>query len=144
MQSVQSTARYRPTESKYKGGAREMYITYDLPQQTRAGTTAIYPKVKRVYISGDVKDWQVGTFPKKTGRMVHGVHIEYEQSRGGYRRKGFTATRGKRRYQVAPAEVKPTRQTFAQVVEIPEEARNVQFHMSGLPERYGEALQDVR
>ena len=26
---------YRPTESKYKGGAHEMYVTYDLEQETR-------------------------------------------------------------------------------------------------------------
>jgi hypothetical protein len=26
---------YKSTESKYKGGAMEMYVTYDLKQQTR-------------------------------------------------------------------------------------------------------------
>ena len=31
---------YHPTESKYKGGAREMYVTYDLEQHTRGGGTA--------------------------------------------------------------------------------------------------------
>ena len=45
---------YRPTESKYKGGAHEMYVTYDLEQKTRGGDMAIYPKVRRVYIAGDV------------------------------------------------------------------------------------------
>src|SRR5689334_19774172 len=43
---------YRPTEAKYKGGAQEMYVTYDLPQATRSGDGALYPKVKRVYIAG--------------------------------------------------------------------------------------------
>jgi hypothetical protein len=46
---------YRPTESGYKGGAEEMYVTYDLEQCTRGGDTALYPKVKRVYVPGDVK-----------------------------------------------------------------------------------------
>ena len=46
---------YRPTESKYKGGAHEMYITYDLKQKTRGGESRLYPKVKRVYIAGDIK-----------------------------------------------------------------------------------------
>ena len=32
---------YRSTESKYKGGAHEMYVTYDLEQRTRGGH-AIY------------------------------------------------------------------------------------------------------
>jgi hypothetical protein len=46
--------RYRTTESKYKGGASEMYITYDLEQKTRGGGSTLLPKVKRVYIAGDV------------------------------------------------------------------------------------------
>ena len=33
-----------------------MYVTYDLEQQTRGGGSAIYPKVKRVYIAGDVSN----------------------------------------------------------------------------------------
>ncbi len=45
---------YRPTESKYKGDAKEMYVTYDIEQKTRGDSTAMYPKVKRVYIAGDV------------------------------------------------------------------------------------------
>lgn len=58
MTNTTSKQRYRPTEAKYKGGAHEMYVTYDLEQQTRRGS-AIYPKAKRVYIAGDVQDWQV-------------------------------------------------------------------------------------
>jgi hypothetical protein len=41
---------YRRTEAKYKGGAHEMYVTYDLEQRTRGAKTAVYPKIKRVYI----------------------------------------------------------------------------------------------
>src|SRR5262245_35679531 len=85
---------YRPTESKFKGGAKEMYVTYDLQQKTRSGGTAVYPKVKRVYIAGDVKGWSLGQAVKKSGREVHGVRIEYEQTRAGYRRKPFKAERG--------------------------------------------------
>ena len=51
---------YRSTESKYKGGASEMYVTYDLAQETRAGRATVYPKVQRVYIAGDVKGWDIG------------------------------------------------------------------------------------
>src|SRR5262249_29958306 len=89
---------YRPTESKYKGGANEMYVTYDLEQKTRGGGTATYPKVKRVYIAGDVKDWKAGAVKKRTGREVHGVQIEYEQTRRGHRRAGYEAKRGKTAY----------------------------------------------
>ncbi len=135
---------YRPTESKYKGGAQEMYITYDLEQQTRGGGTAIYPKVKRVYIAGDVKGWTVGTFPKRSGREVHGVKIRYAQRRRGYERKGFTARRGNTTYEVRPGHQPPASQSFTQVVEVPEHARRVQFHTGELPGRYRDALQRVR
>lgn len=135
---------YRPTEAQYKGGAHEMYVTYDLEQQTRGGGTATYPKVKRIYIAGDVKDWAVGDFSKRSGRKVHGVKIDYEQTRRGAERSGFTATRGTRTYQVRAANMPPTKQTFTQIVEVPGEARNVQFHKGKLPARYRDALQRVR
>jgi hypothetical protein len=139
-------SRYRPTESKYKGGAHEMFVTYDLNQKTRAGSSAIYPKVERVYIAGDVKGWKTGTVQKRTGRQVHGVRIEYEQSRQRYRRKGYTAERGKTAYSVAPASVGSTAQRFVQIVEIPEEARHVRFYTDAgkLPAKYYHALQRVR
>jgi hypothetical protein len=133
---------YRPTESKYKGGAEEMYVTYDLEQRTRSGT-AVYPRVKRVYIAGKVKDWKVGDFTKRTGRRAHGVRVEYEQTRDRHHRSAYTAHRGGKTYTVKPAEVKSARQSFTQVVEVPERARNVQF-TDELPPRYREALQDVR
>lgn len=121
-----------------------MYVTYDLPQETRGGGMAMYPKVKRVYIAGDVSDWQMGDFTKKSGRTAHGVRIEYEQTRAGYRRQGFQALRGHTKFEVEPASVKSTTQRFTQVVEVPERARNVQFHVDKLPSEYRGALQAVR
>ena len=146
MAATTTRRRYRPTESKYKGGAHEMYVTYDLEQRTRGGGTATYPKVKRVYIAGHVKDWHTGRVTKKSGRDVHGIKIEYEQSRQGYRRQGYEAERGGTPYEVTPANVPATSQRFAQVVEVPEAARNVHFYTeaASLPERYRDALQDVR
>ena len=137
---------YRPTESKYKGGAEDMYITYDLKQETRSGKERNYPKVKRVYIAGDVKDWKVGNFEKRTGRKVHGVAIEYQQSRKGYQRRGFTAQRGKTSYSTSPASVGPGSQKFRQVLEVPRDAQNVRFYESAkkLPPKYRSALQDVK
>jgi len=139
-------SRYRPTEAKYKGGAHEMYVTYDLEQKTRGGGTATYPKVKRVYIAGDVKDFSSGTVAKRTGKTVHGVRIEYEQSRSRHRRQGYTAGRGETTYEVGPASVGSASQRFAQVVEVPKKAHNVHFYTSnkGLPEKYRSALQDIR
>src|SRR6266571_5092438 len=99
MPKTMTKSGYRPTESKYKGGAHEMYVTYDLEQRTRGGH-AVYPKVKRVYIAGDIKNWKAGAAEKRTGRKVHGVRIEYEQSRQGYRRNAYTARRGSSEYGV--------------------------------------------
>jgi hypothetical protein len=136
---------YRSTESKYKGGAQEMYVTYDLEQKTRGGGSALYPKVKRVYIAGDVKDWKAGKVPKRSGREVHGGQIEYEQSRSGYRRKAYSAERGAT-YKVGPAKVARTSQRFVQVVEVPKDARQVRFYPGPgkLSAKYRHALQDVR
>src|SRR5262245_18822598 len=128
--------RYRTTASKYKGGAEEMHITYDLLQATRGEGRALYPKVKRVYIAGKVKDWHVGAFAKRTGRQTYGVKINYEQSRAGYTRQGYTATRGTTRYQVPPTRVEGSVASFSKIVEVPAEANNVQFHTGKLPEQY--------
>jgi hypothetical protein len=135
---------YKTTESKYKGGAEEMYVTYDLWQATRGQRPALYPRVKRVYIAGHVKDWHVGTFTKRTGKTVHGVKINYEQSRTGYTRQGYTATRGATRYDVSPTQVREGKSHFTQIVEVPAAAQNVQLHTAELPQQYRQALQDVR
>jgi hypothetical protein len=121
-----------------------MYITYDLWQAPRGDSQALYAKVKRVYIAGYVKDWHVGTFAKRTGKHVHGMKIEYEQSRAGYTRQGYTATRGDTRSRIPPTQVKKGTTRFAQIVEVPEAAQNVQFHMGELPQHYRDALQNVR
>ncbi|HVU11990.1 MAG TPA: hypothetical protein VHD90_11970 [Phototrophicaceae bacterium] len=135
---------YKSTESKYKGGAQEMYVTYDLIQETRGDHHALYPKVTRVYIAGDVKDWHVGDFTKRTGKAVHGVKIDYEQSRGGYARKGYTAKRGGTEYQVQPTQIPAGKSHFSKIVEVPSDAQNVAFHQHNLPQRYQAALQDIR
>ena len=146
MEATVSERRYHPTESKYKGGAHEMYVTYDLEQKTRSDGSAVYPKVKRVYIAGQVLDWKVGVVKKKSGREVYGVQINYEQSRKSYHRKGYTAQRGQTTYATSPASVGSTSQKFAQVIEVPERAGNVRFytHLGELPATYRHALQRVR
>lgn len=138
---------YRPTESKFKGCAEEMYVTYDLEQKTRGGGQALYPKVKRVYIAGDVIEWEARPdLHKRTGRQVNGVRIEYEQSRKGVRRKGYNAKREDTEYEVGPTRAKPTTQRFTQIVEVPPKARDIHFYPSAdrLPAKYKHALQDVR
>jgi hypothetical protein len=146
MKATASERGYRPTESKYKGGAHEMYVTYDLEQKTRNDGSTIYPKIKRVYIAGQVLDWKVGVVKKKSGREVYGVQINYEQSRKSYYRKGYTAQRGKTTYETSPASVGATSQTFAQIIEVPKGAGNLRFYtnLGELPATYRHALQRVR
>ena len=98
--------RYRSTKSKYKDGAQEMYVTYDVKQKTRANQPALYPKVKRVYIAGDVTDWKSGEVQKRSGRKVSGVQVDYKQTRSSYHRKEFAAQRAHTTYNVKPATVK--------------------------------------
>ena len=138
--------RYRPTESQFKGMADEMYVTYDLEQKTRGNGHALYPKVKRVYIAGDVRDWTVGEVKKRSGRVVYGVTIEYQQSRSAYHRRAYIARRGRTSYKVDPASVKASYQIFRKIVEVPRNAHNVHLYrdLKGLPEKYHQALQDVR
>ena len=144
--ATKENRRYRSTESKYKGGAKEMYITYDLKQQTRGDGNAVYPKVKRVYIAGDVKDWKAGKVKKRSGQTVHGVAIQYEQTRAGYRRKEYTAKRDSTAYRVKPSTVEGSSQQFRKVVELPERSQNVHFYTETqkLPKKYQSALQNVR
>ena len=67
-----------------------MFVTYDLEQRTRSGG-AIYPKVKRVYIAGEVRDVAVGDFVKRSGRRVHGVPLLHEHVGHRDRRAGQDA-----------------------------------------------------
>jgi hypothetical protein len=138
--------KYRSTESKYKGGAHEMYVTYDLDSKTSSGSHTTRAKVKRVYIAGEVKNWKKGTFKKRSGREAYGVLIEYEQTRQRYRRGAYTGNRGETSYQVQPASVGSSSQIFRQVVEVSAKAANVHFYSSseGLPAQYRSALQNIR
>jgi hypothetical protein len=97
---------HRPGEAKHQGRVREHYVTYDLEQRTRGGGTAVYPKVKRVYIAGTVTGWEYGEFEKRSGRKARGVRIEYKQRRKGYERAGYTAHRAGTTYAVQPAQVR--------------------------------------
>jgi hypothetical protein len=144
---TQKRRAYKPTEAKFKGGAIERYVAYDLEQRTRSGRRAIYPKVKRVYIAGDVTGWKsAARLRKRSGRVVKGIRIEYRQSRRAYARKAYTAKRGRTRYQVKPSRAPRTEETFTQIVELPEKARNAHFYpaSSRLPPKYKHALQRVR
>jgi hypothetical protein len=125
--STSSPRRYRSAESKYKGGARDIFVTYDLAQRTRGGAITLYPKIKRVYIAGDVKEVGAQTLWKGSARRAHRVRA----TRKGCRRHAFTAHRDGQAYPRQATSVRPTHQRFAEVVEVPRQARNVRFYPGG-------------
>src|SRR5690606_40233097 len=58
----------------YKGGADQMFVTYELGSDL--GEDGSCPQVTRVYISGDLCCWEIGTFKTRSGADVYGVKIE--------------------------------------------------------------------
>lgn len=124
--------KYEAAGSKYKSGGNEKYVTYDLQQKTAQGY-AVFLKVKRIQIAGEVQHWEIGDFEMRSGRTAHGVRIEYEQSR-----KGYTRTRDGDSSRIAPG-----MSLFTKVVEVPERALNIAFHTE-LPNQYRMALEGVR
>jgi len=70
MTAAADERRYTPTEAKYKGRAKEMYVTYDLPQRTRGEGESLYPKVKHVDIAGDVGTQGRRAAPGNPGRTT--------------------------------------------------------------------------
>ena len=126
---------YHPTEYSYKGKTYDYYIIYETNQRYRSGIKHPRKRAKRVYISGKLLKWKVGTFTLKTGRKAYGVQFEYENPRAGYHRrgytrKGFTAHRGRTTYRVSKAKVSPAKigkavMTVKKVVPIPKNARHI-------------------
>jgi hypothetical protein len=112
---------------------QEMYITYELAQRTRGGGSAIFPRVKRVYIPGDVVEWGVGRFRKRSGRMVHGVRITYRMRDGAAPEEPRKAPRSTTN--TAGGDTSAPARRFTQVIDLPDAARNVQLHEAQRPGR---------
>jgi hypothetical protein len=132
MEQVQEAP--RPQRRARDVADQEMYVTYDLAQRTRGGGTAIFPKVKRVYIPGDLVEWGVGHFRKRSGRPVYGVRITYEigdEAAPAPARSIKSDTPSRNR----TSSKKPTARRFTQVVDLPSAARNVQLHEAQRPGR---------
>ena len=110
--------KYKPTTAKFKGRTKTYYIYYESLDRVRGGKLKWKPHVKRVYVSGDLIEWEVGTFTNRYGRRVHGVKIVYENPRESY-----TAQRGSTKYKV-----KRTKVTVTKIVKLPEDARNVRIY----------------
>lgn len=144
MASSSSQHEIRAEQPRYPTTVSDLYVTYDIEEVTASGQRTLEPHARRVSIGGEVREWQVGDFRRRSGREVHGIRIHYEQSRKGYLRDGFTATRGGITYEVPSTDVEPGTSMFTHIVELPVRARNVQLHRGALPRRYREALRVTR
>jgi hypothetical protein len=96
-----------------------MFITYDLPQiQTgQSSPSNIVPGAKEIKIDGHMVRWKVGEFHHASGKHIYGAQILFTKSG-----------------ESIPSE---------ELIELPENAQNVQVHQGLLPEKYQSALKSA-
>lgn len=111
----------------YRGGSDQWFVTYELGPDTEEQGSC--PQVTRVYLSGRLHSWELGTFTTRSGSVVHGVKIEYEQTHESYRARDedteYLTSANTRR--------------FAKIIEVPPGATQIELR-SALPDRYRHAL----
>lgn len=113
--------------NQYKGGSDQWFVTYELGPDTNDEGTC--PQVTRVYLSGELCNWELGTFATHSGAVVHGVKIEYQRTHESYR-----AHDGDGEYETAS-----NTRRFVKVIEVPPGATHVRLR-AALPDRYRHAL----
>jgi hypothetical protein len=114
----------------YRGGSDQWFVTYELGlDDSEEGSC---PQVTRVYLSGDLRRWELGVFQTRSGAQVQGVKIEYERTHESYR------SRDDETEYETPHETS-CRHCFAKIIEIPTGAVDIKLR-SALPDRYRHAL----
>lgn len=119
---------YTPT--LYKGGSDQWFVTYELGSD--ADDDGSCPQVTRVYLSGHLCGWEIGTFATRSGTIVHGVKIEYERTHESYRARD----------EDTEYETDSCPRRYAKIIEIPSGAAHIQLR-SALPDRYRHALHQL-
>ncbi|MBN2487406.1 MAG: hypothetical protein JXA98_00085 [Methanosarcinaceae archaeon] len=105
---------YKETTEKYEGETKTYWLTYEVPSKR---TEEPVDKAKRFYVSGILKDTEgPDTFVNKMGNETYGIKVTYKNPR-----KGFDAERSGTKYHV-----KPTMTTVIKIIEIPDDAINVE------------------
>jgi hypothetical protein len=120
-------AERRPMPNQYTGGSDQWFVTYELGLANEDDGSC--PQVTRVYLSGELCSWELGTFTTRSGAVVHGVKIEYRRTHESYRSSDQDTE-----YQT----VAHTRR-FAKIIEVPPGATHIELR-SALPDRYRHAL----
>lgn len=111
----------------YKGGSDQMFVTYELGSELSEDGSC--PQVTRVYLSGDLCGWEIGTFKTRSGADVYGVKIEYQQTHETYRARDI-----EREYESAAHS-----RRYTKIIEIPVGATTIDLRAE-LPDRYRHAL----
>ncbi len=104
---------YIPTEVRWKGNAKVLWLSYYLPRRKRY-------YAKRIYFPADFKLIKIegpGYFKNKLGRVVYGIRITYESTI----KPTTIHVRGKE-IQLPERKVKRTK-----VIPVPMDAQNIQF-----------------
>jgi len=113
LEEEEKASTYIPTEAKYKGGAKVLWLVYYHPIKKRE-------YAKRIYFPADAFDIQVegpGVFENKFGNKVYGVKITYKT------KIGPTTIRIRGREIKLPERVI----TRTKVVPLPEVAQNIRI-----------------
>jgi hypothetical protein len=74
----------------YKGGSDQWFVTYELGPyaEENPGDDRSCPQVTRVYLSGELRRWELGTFTTRSGSTVYGIKIEYERTHDCHHARG--------------------------------------------------------
>jgi len=110
---------YKPSESRYDGGGRVVYLEYSTPSRARE-SESMSRRAKRIYLPADSTNLRIEgpkTLTKRTGRSVHGVALHYEHIVGAAR-----ARRGDTKYRLPERTSERTK-----IVEVPAEARDLRL-----------------
>jgi hypothetical protein len=125
--SLRGDAQGYLTPTLYKGGSDQWFVTYELGPDT--GDEGSCPQVTRVYLSGELCGWEIGSFATRSGTVVHGVKIEYERTHESYRARD----------EDTELETDGSPRRYAKIIEIPSGATHIALR-SALPDRYRHAL----
>lgn len=111
---------YKPSQARYDGGGKVLWLVYDSPQPLPGGRRAVRTHVKRLYFPAEARSIKVSTPHKlsnRTGRKLFGAEVRYE-----YNVAAAQARRNRKRFEI------PERwSSRTKVVALPREAKGVQL-----------------
>jgi len=109
-----------------------MFVTYEI-DAVQLGADCddddCCAQVTRVYLPGDLCDWEIGVFKTRSGADVFGVKIEYQQTHECSRVRDQDTE-----YECAADTLR-----YTKIIELPRSATAIELRAE-LPDRYRQAL----